>query len=900
MLDNLQHQIAQTAIFRCSPDNADTDPEVIKKMVEETAKFFGYNQDIVSIIRYVESKVNCSMELGVSVVSAEAEHDQDWIKQIKEEEKIYATSYERYLMRKNMAPSVINSISRVNDKILSLMGNPKQESVKFQRRGLVIGDVQSGKTSNYLSLLTKAADAGYKFIIVIAGIHNNLRSQTQQRVDEGFVGRVSSQKSNKEKTGVALQFDGLFPHPVSLTTVDKDFNAALAGSLATEISDFNKPLILVIKKNVSTLRSLHTWLVNFSMKGAAKVDGKINTPMLLIDDEADNASINTNNIDPEVDPTQTNLYIRTILQCFNHASYVGYTATPFANIFIDPNSYDERKEDLFPKDFIYNLDAPSNYFGARRIFLNDDYRFMHVFLDPDEVKKYIPQKHKKTLYLQAIPDSLKESICCFLLAKCIRNLRQDANQHCSMLINVSTFVDVQIQIKNKVLDFLDELGNAVLCFSAMPDALDNSYIQLLYQTFQKQYSTSKDSDDVVIQWQRILVELRAMFDDSDKAYVFKTCVVNSASQDALDYEAHLDQGLMVIAIGGFSLSRGLTIEGLTISYFYRSTQMYDTLLQMGRWFGYRPGYEDLCRIFMTENANSWYRHISMAADDVRMQIATMNQLKQTPKDFGLYVRASNTGLIITARNKMKTAEQIQISQSFSGLNKEQSSFHKDPAIHANNYKLLESFWGNLRQQYSMEQFTQGGFFKDVPVGQLIELLVKFKFGHPDYVTASQELMEASTRYLIAIQHKYPKADVLFKSVGANKYELKQFSNIQSVERNKVTTTDNINYILNNRRLGSSDDEKVGLNEDQLSRLEKDSPVEYRSLRKKPFLIIYLVNLTTLKDEENDAVPLKWDEDKKLGFPGLSLSFPLGDKDLAVEIYANRIYVDSNVEFEEEA
>ena len=273
MLDNLQHQIAQTAIFRCSPDNADTDPEVIKKMVEETAKFFGYNQDIVSIIRYVESKVNCSMELGVSVVSAEAEHDQDWIKQIKEEEKIYATSYERYLMRKNMAPSVINSISRVNDKILSLMGNPKQESVKFQRRGLVIGDVQSGKTSNYLSLLTKAADAGYKFIIVIAGIHNNLRSQTQQRVDEGFVGRVSSQKSNKEKTGVALQFDGLFPHPVSLTTVDKDFNAALAGSLATEISDFNKPLILVIKKNVSTLRSLHTWLVNFSMKGAAKVDG---------------------------------------------------------------------------------------------------------------------------------------------------------------------------------------------------------------------------------------------------------------------------------------------------------------------------------------------------------------------------------------------------------------------------------------------------------------------------------------------------------------------------------------------------------------------------------------------------------------------------------------------------
>src|SRR5690606_3244715 len=105
-----------------------------------------------------------------------AEHDQDWIKQITAEEKIYGTSYERYLRDKDMPPGVVNSISRVNDSILSLLGNPRRENYTFQRRGLVIGDVQSGKTSNYLSLLTKAADAGYKFIIVIAGIHNNLRS----------------------------------------------------------------------------------------------------------------------------------------------------------------------------------------------------------------------------------------------------------------------------------------------------------------------------------------------------------------------------------------------------------------------------------------------------------------------------------------------------------------------------------------------------------------------------------------------------------------------------------------------------------------------------------------------------------------------------------------------------
>ncbi|MDM1757675.1 Z1 domain-containing protein [Acinetobacter sp. 256-1] len=890
MLNTIQHDVAQIAIIKCSTQNGPFEIEHIKKIVQMAAMFSDYDGDLDAIIRYVESKVNCSMELGISVVSAEAQHDQDWIKVIKPEEKIYATAYERYLKDKGMGPSVVNSISRVNDSILSLMGNPRRTNYNFQRRGLVIGDVQSGKTSNYLSLLTKAADAGYKFIIVIAGIHNNLRSQTQQRIDEGFIGRISSIDRGKTPIGVAHFCDGAFPHPVSFTTVDCDFNKNLANSVATGIGNFNKPVILVIKKNVSTLRSLHDWLVNFNMNGA-KSNGKINAPMLMIDDEADNASINTN--DSDLDPTQTNSYIRTILKCFNQASYVGYTATPFANIFIDPNSYGDYEEDLFPKDFIYNLDAPTNYFGARKIFLNQDYKYIHVPLDSKEIGQHIPIKHKKIFIVKNIPESMKEAICCFLLAKCIRNLRKDASEHCSMLINVSTFKDVQIQLKNKVLDFLQELSEQILSFSAMPNALENKYIALLYQTFNKFYANAKNLDGNVIQWQQISAELRAMFDDSEKQYVFKTYAVNSSSPDSLDYSVQGKHGLMVIAIGGFSLSRGLTIEGLTVSYFYRSTQMYDTLLQMGRWFGYRPQYEDLCRIYMTEEAYSWYEHITMAAEDVRRQIAEMNQLKKTPKDFGLYVRASDVGLMITARNKMQSAESVELKRSFSGKLQEQTTFCNRSEIHAQNYEALEELWNTLSKHYLVEQYGTGAFFKDVNISTVIELFKQYRFGSEQEVTESHVLMDAATRYLVEIQLQHPNIDVVFRSRHEAGHTLNSFADIRAIERNKVMKKGNENYQLNKSRLGSNTDEAIGLNKEQIAQADKATGKEYRKIRNKPLLIMYLVELSTQEDEVQEEEKLNWNSKQELGYPALSLSFPYMNADKSVQIYANRIYMDSN-------
>lgn len=892
MLNSEQYDVAQFSIAKCTK-KAEMRYEIpyIEEIVRKTADFLDYEGNVEGIVRYVESKVNCRMDLGTSVVSEEAEHDKDWIKRIESSEKVYATAYENYLRGKGMPPGVVNSISRVNDSILSLLSDPKKKDKSFQRRGLVIGDVQSGKTSNYLSLITKAADAGYKFIIVIAGIHNNLRSQTQQRIDEGFIGRISAKDSKKTPIGVGAEFDGQFPHPVSFTTVEQDFNKTLATSIATEIGGFNKPVILVIKKNVTTLKNLYEWLVNFNMNGL-KANGVINNvPLLMIDDEADNASINTNI--PDLDPTKTNNYLRTILKSFNQACYVGYTATPFANIFIDPDSYGECAEDLFPKDFIYNLDAPTNYFGARKIFLEPDYRYVHVILDPQEIGKYIPLKHKKTFVLKDLPRSLKEAIASFLISKCIRNIRHDAHEHCSMLINVSTFVNVQNQIKDKVLDYIDEVSNEILAYSAMPTALEHENIALLHRVFNKHYAESQDLDEKLIPWEQIVEQLGSIFDGSEKEYVFKTCVVNSNSQDNLDYSSYGKRGLMVIAIGGFSLSRGLTIEGLTVSYFYRSTQMYDTLLQMGRWFGYRPQYEDLCRIYMTDEAFSWYEHITQAADDVRRQIAEMNQLKKTPRDFGLYVRASDVGLMITARNKMYSAESGYLRRSFSGEQKEQTSFGNQIDIHCQNYKKLENFWKKLKGEYNPESYRTGSFFSNVDTPHVIDFLSQYGFGVSNKVSNNQEIMEACVRYLAEIQFKYPQMDVVFRTKELNGEKLIEFQDMESIER-KVYKGDCDNFVLNKSRLGSVADLKIGLTKEKIG--EATKPKDLIDKRKKPLLICYLVDMVEhdfINDDKSIGKAIDFTQENIKGAPGLSLSFPSGDSDKQVQIYGNRVYSESS-------
>ncbi|MDA3822589.1 MAG: hypothetical protein PF450_08295, partial [Bacteroidales bacterium] len=369
-------------------------------------------QGILQITKRLEARFDIYMGVG-NLLSAEgytpwlddARKNIDWY---------YWERYKRLLPDKKFNRQVINVLDIDTNKILDHLENPQKKG-GWKRKGLCVGHVQSGKTANYLGVICKAADAGYKVIIVLAGLLNALRNQTQDRIDEGFVGLDSSQQLEattlEEKlTGVGKFYDSSNWHsPVPLTTNSKDFDRRIATQLRAQISQFNEPVIFVLKKNVSILKNLIEWLKTNN--------SELNRfPMLLIDDEADHASVNTNQED--LDPTATNSRIRELLSLFEQSSYLGYTATPFANIFIDPENDDDMiEDDLFPSDFIISLDTPSNYIGASRIFEEDG--DLDIVREVNDYEDILPLKHKKNEFPAVLPPSLNEAVRTFILVKAI-------------------------------------------------------------------------------------------------------------------------------------------------------------------------------------------------------------------------------------------------------------------------------------------------------------------------------------------------------------------------------------------------------------------------------------------------------------------------------------------------
>lgn len=622
-------------------------PEFIRATIEEYRALPSLRVDEDSaerLAREIESRFDIQMTLGAVVTEGFVE----WYPAAKAGiTPYYWDRYRLLLEQKDFPPNVLSSLDQVTDRLVGLLQNPEKEG-ESDRRGMVVGHVQSGKTANYTGLICKAADAGYKLIVVIAGIHNNLRNQTQQRIDEGFIGRDSS-KPNKPPIGVS-RFSST-KTPITLTNATSDFNTRIAEAAGMEISALNVPLVLVIKKNPSTLRNLTNWLRAYNTGWARSL---VDAPMLLIDDEADNASINTSR-DPDR-ATRINQQIRELLNLFKRKCYVGYTATPFANIFIDPDARTgELESDLFPRDFVVTLDPPTNYFGAERIFRDGGDEYLRPIEDHDA---YLPIGHKKTWIVEDLPESLREAVRTFVLARTIRVLRGQGASHCSMLINASYLTAVQTQIRNLIHDYLARLERAIRHDGAKdePAALRNEHIAALHATFEREY------DGLEFGWPTVQSRLL------EGAASIRVEEVNSTASGSLAYDASKEAGLHVIAVGGYSLSRGLTLEGLTVSYFLRNSMMYDTLLQMGRWFGYRPGYQDLCRIWMPLEAQGWYEHISDSIDELRDELRTMERAKLTPRDFGLRVRTHPDTLIVTARNKMGTAQvvpvKIGLSNSF--------------------------------------------------------------------------------------------------------------------------------------------------------------------------------------------------------------------------------------------
>jgi len=850
-------------------------------------------EQLEKVISYVRSKLVHSMSEGVSLIDTSTDHDENWF-QKRDIAWEYWNDYKQLLLNEDWQPRVVNTLGDVTDKITGLLNDPVEHS-ELDRRGLVIGHVQSGKTANYIGVVTKAADAGYKFIIVIAGIHNNLRKQTQQRIDEGFVGRDSTPNTKRKYIGVGL-LNRNRKFPVSLTNTSQDFTKQIANQLVADLEGFNQPVVVVIKKNVTSLKNLHSWLKEWNTRGADQI---ANIPMLMIDDEADNASINTNKED--LDPTKTNQEIRKILKLFKKHCYVGYTATPFANIFINPDSTEEMlHDDLFPRDFIYCLDAPTNYFGANRVFLDGE-KSARILETIEDSEPYIPLDHKtKDLQLDEVPPSLLEAVRVFVVAKAIRVLRGQQKKHCTMMVNVSRFVNVQKQVKEIISLYLENLKREVRYNYSLPSftALKNQSVRELKSSYDAFYSESKTS------WPDVQGVLADAIDS------IKIFIVNSKSDETLDYKKTADAGesLTAVAIGGLSLSRGLTLEGLTVSYMYRNTKMYDTLMQMGRWFGYRPGYDDLCKVWLSEDSQGWYEYIANATEELRSRIKQMRRDGLNPKQFGLYVRAHPDVLTVTAMNKMRHTETRPLKITLSGDLKETHVVPIENKFTVENQETVKKLYSKLSSKFAdKKQVIDNTIFWDgVDWETIHDFLSNFR-----YHRALQPDKMAVMDYLKEVSNKYPIMDVAFISLkkdkaGQSRFELDDSSYILCQERaigTKAGPKANISvpketpdeagyYITSKQRVASRGVEIIGLNFEKIKLAQNRAEVDeaniadkhYRFVRGRPLLMVHALDL--IYKSAKVAKP------KSLlsQVPAIGVAFPDGDYDRTVAYVVNKVWL----------
>lgn len=743
-------KLVRTCLSNVAINRAPTEAELksacdmVKRMLPDTS-----DAETEAVIKKLQTALDVAMDTGVVI---EKEYEPWLMSQKNTIDFYYWRRYALYLEQdQHRAPAVISAIDQVSDRIIDLAGNPKAGGY-LHRRGLLIGEVQSGKTANYIAVMNKAADVGYKVIILLSGTVESLRRQTQERVDEGFIGRSSKaylqRNSQTIKKGVGSIDATRFA--TGFTTESSDFKSAVVRNMNASLHNMsNEPVVFVLKKNARAMQNLIDWLENYN----ANSQGIIDLPLLLIDDEADNASINTKT---ENEPAAINKLIRKMLALFLESSYIAVTATPFANIFILPEkTEDMENDDLFPADYIYALDAPTNYIGGNELF-GDDATYSNALIPIDDAEAFFPYKHKQDICVSELPDSLYDALRYFLLANVARDIRKSGNPHRSMLVNVSRFVKVQESITKLISEWLYEAQRNIrnFCMTDEPEACKNPFIAQLRDDWN---NPSYPFANIGIPWATVQKEYLL-----NAVSIIEVRTINQKSATKLDYTEYGENGLRVIAVGGLSLSRGLTLEGLMVSYFHRNTQMYDTLMQMGRWFGYRTEYEDLFRIWMPDDAIGWYAHITSASNELREDIAKMNRLGATPREFGLKVRAHPTSLIVTARNKMKHSERIECLITLDGAFFETPRFRPDINVIRANKQRSDTLIHRILAQCGQPSGSgnQPLFWKGVPCELVCDFVSTYE-NHPLNMEADGQTLK---KY-IQDNAKFSYWDVLVPTSG---------------------------------------------------------------------------------------------------------------------------------------
>jgi hypothetical protein len=607
------------------------------------------------------------------------------------ERNFYWAHYERYLLEhRNWSPEAVVQLDDAAEEVVSRLADPTQAD-SYQSKGLVVGYVQSGKTANFTGVIAKAIDAGYRLIIVLTGTTNMLRAQTQRRLDMELCGRenleaeisphdVKAHDYTMDEDWISDRFlrHGVRPSVsgqpdiIRLSNHAGDYAALRRGFVALQFHkrERNRPLcdpvnlftsdarLVVAKKNATILQYLVADL------GRIK-DRLAEVPVLIIDDESDQASVNTTSPKKwkadESKRTSINRRISQLLQMMPRAQYVGYTATPYANVFIDPADV----KDIFPRNFIIALRRPESYMGA------EDFQDVDNDLPVEQrpLENSNERAHVRLLEDEPDDDELRTALDMFVLTGAVKIHRQRMGlasyRHHTMLVHEAMHRSAHGEAASLINhlwstgDYYGPGGIARLRQLYYTDVLPVSRARA-----ESSVSTPDNFDDLIDD----VGEAVRLINPTDR-HSSPVIVVNSdkeleKNQESLDFD---QRPVWRILVGGNKLARGFTIEGLTVTYYRRSTSQVDTLMQMGRWFGFRPKYRDLVRLYTTadlqdmfeaayldeEYLRSELRQYSATADDGRPQI--------TPRQIPPLIAQHRPDLKPTSRTKMWNARLVERS-----------------------------------------------------------------------------------------------------------------------------------------------------------------------------------------------------------------------------------------------
>jgi hypothetical protein len=793
--------------------------------------------------------------------------------------------------RQGRNQSDIGSLDDATDKILSHLEDPRvQGPVQFDVRGLVMGYVQAGKTENFCALAAKAADVGYKLVIVLSGIHNSLRLQTQRRINRAL---------GLDPAGVPVPDVGRRWIGLTSASLYGDFSP---GTIDANVLQGNERVVLVCKKNASVLRRLTRWMENRS---------PASLPVLIIDDEADQASINTggnraplqedvdlapDDIDDpqaadELDPSVINGLVRTLIHSFNRVSYVAYTATPFANVLINHLAIDrEVFEDLYPRDFIVALPRPNGYTGAERLFGRealpgepDSQPGLNVidFIPDFEADLMTPARVDVDIYDPIISPAMRTAFLDFVLATAARMQRNGEDISSTMLVHTHHRKPVQNRLGDRLRDFVSEIRQSWRYDRA-------SILPELSSRWNARFRPVIVSVDVNLdlQFETIAEYVDRFFRDP-----VPVLVLNSDSTDELDYDA--DPTLKAVVVGGNRLSRGLTLEGLLVSLYVRRAEAFDTLMQMGRWFGFRESYVDLTRIWTTQELAGWFRDLALAEEELRREIARYERENLTPLDFGPRIR-SHPVMMITSRDKMGSARVV--AQNYSGYLLQTTKFRLD------DQAWLQTNLEAGRQLISdLGRLTSGTSSQPVwsrVQWQTIDAFLSMYCFDPrgtNEIGAVRQYIQAQARRdeLVEWTVSIRGLSSTDETLGVEPILMVNGSPINRISRSKKRNPFNdIGSLVNPATLNKAGgDEEIGLTAAQLAsaRTEANEGLDFpRALRKQRsrrecLLLLYPISPnSTPRQTEGSRLPLFENPTNGCTVLGVAMSFPISDSDATIE------------------